>query len=200
MIKLITIVSSNIEPSQYNAVFAITAAVRGTSREKLYQVLGFESLKQRRWYRKLCCLFKLIKNQSPSYLFQLVASPNTKYFARNSENTPQLRAKQHFFKNSLFPSALKELNNLGPEIRKSKSICTFKSNILKFIRPKPNNVYYCHNPKGISLITRLRLGLSHLREHSLSIAFRTASFLFASALMIMKLTTYFTVLPMQTKE
>ena len=26
-------------------------------------------------------------------------------------------------------------------------------------------VDYCHKPKGIKLLTRLRLGLSHLREH-----------------------------------
>ena len=41
----------------------------------------------------------------------------------------------------------------------------FKSNILKFIRPSPNSVYNCHNPRGICLITRLRLSLSHLRGH-----------------------------------
>ena len=71
----------NIESVLYNAALAITDAVRGTSREKLYQELGFESLQQRRWYRKLCCLFKIMKSQSPSYLFQLVPS-------RNSENIP----------------------------------------------------------------------------------------------------------------
>ena len=60
---------------------------------------------------------------------------------------------------------MKELNNLDPEIRKYGSISIFKINILKFIQPKPNNVYYCHNPKRISLITRLHLGLSHLRGH-----------------------------------
>ena len=38
----------NIESIQYNAALAITGAIRGTSREKLYQELGFESLKQRR--------------------------------------------------------------------------------------------------------------------------------------------------------
>ena len=54
---------------------------------------------------------------------------------------------------------------LDPPIRKSKSVSIFKSNILKFIRPKPNNVYYCHNPKRIKLLIRLRLGLRHLREH-----------------------------------
>ena len=52
----------NIESIQYNAALAITGAVRGTSREKLYQELGFESLQKRRWYRKLCCLFKIINN------------------------------------------------------------------------------------------------------------------------------------------
>ena len=84
----------NIESIQYNAALAITGAVRGTSREKLYQELGFESLQQRRWYRKLCCLFKIINNQSPRYLFQRVPSRNTKYFSRNSENSPQVRTKQ----------------------------------------------------------------------------------------------------------
>ena len=43
----------NIESIQYNAALAITGAVRGTSREKLYQELGFESLRQGRSYRKL---------------------------------------------------------------------------------------------------------------------------------------------------
>ena len=85
----------NIESIQYNAALAITGAVRGTSREKLYQELGFESLPQRRWYRKLCCLFKTIKNQSPSYLFQLVPSSN-RYFSQNSENIPQLCTKHAF--------------------------------------------------------------------------------------------------------
>ena len=36
---------------------------------------------------------------------------------------------------------------------------------MNFIRPSPNSFFDCHNPKGITLITRLRLGLSHLREH-----------------------------------
>ena len=33
---------------QYNAAVAITGAIRGTSREKLYQELGLESLCKRR--------------------------------------------------------------------------------------------------------------------------------------------------------
>ena len=93
----------NIESIQYNTALAISGAIRGTSREKHYQELAFEYFQQRRWYRKLCCLFKKINNQSLSYLFQLVPSLNTRYFAQNSEHIPQLRTKHDFFKNSFFP-------------------------------------------------------------------------------------------------
>ena len=42
------------ESIQYNAALAIAAAIRGSSREKLYRELGLEFLKQRRWFRKFC--------------------------------------------------------------------------------------------------------------------------------------------------
>ena len=83
---------------QYNAALAITGTVRGTTREKLYQEWGFEYLQQRRWHRKHCCLFKVINDQSQSYLFQLVTSPNTRCFARNSENIPNFIQNMTFLK------------------------------------------------------------------------------------------------------
>ena len=43
---------------------------------------------------------------------------------------------------------------------------------MKFIRHKPNNVYYFHNSNGIKLLTSLRLGLSHLREHKFKPSFQ----------------------------
>ena len=58
-----------LELIQYNAALAITGTRRGSSREKLYQELGFDSLQQWRWYRKLCLFYKIIKNQSSKYLF-----------------------------------------------------------------------------------------------------------------------------------
>ena len=38
-----------IEFVQYKAALAVTGAIQGTSREKIYQELGLESLKSRRW-------------------------------------------------------------------------------------------------------------------------------------------------------
>ena len=46
-----------LESVQYNAALAMTGAARGSSREKLCQELGLESLHQRRWFRKLCYFF-----------------------------------------------------------------------------------------------------------------------------------------------
>ena len=46
-----------IERIQYKAALAITDAIKGTSQNKLYSELGFESLKFRRWFRKLCTIF-----------------------------------------------------------------------------------------------------------------------------------------------
>ena len=43
-----------IESVQYNASPAITAAIKGTSRLKLYNKIGLEPPKFRRWFSKLC--------------------------------------------------------------------------------------------------------------------------------------------------
>ena len=72
-----------LQSIQYNVALAITGAIRGSSREKLYQKLGMESLKQRRWFRKLCSFFKITKNQFPRYLFDKITSSRTSYRRRN---------------------------------------------------------------------------------------------------------------------
>ena len=64
------------ESIQCNACLAITGAIRGTSTEKIYQELGLESLKSRRWFRKLCHFYKIFNDKSPSYLFNLIPNFN----------------------------------------------------------------------------------------------------------------------------
>ena len=162
---------AKIESIQYNACLAITGTIRGTSREKIYQQLGLESLQLRRWYRELCLFHKVFKNEHPKYLFNLIPVRSTPYATRTVGNIPLTKTKHNFFKNYFFPSAIIEWNNLDPNLRNSKSISIFKEKILNFIRPSPNYFFDCHNPKGIKLITRLRLGLSHVREHKFKHSF-----------------------------
>ena len=62
-----------IESVQYNAALTITGATQGTSREKLYKELGLETLKSRRWLKKLCCFYKVKNSEIPSYLAGLTS-------------------------------------------------------------------------------------------------------------------------------
>ena len=55
-----------LESVQYNACLVITGAIRGTSKEKLYQELGLESLQLRCWYRKLGMLYKIYQKKVTS--------------------------------------------------------------------------------------------------------------------------------------
>ena len=47
-------------------------------------------------------------------------------------------------------------------------INVFKKNIVKFIRLGPNKAFNIYNPYCLKLLTRLHLGLSHLRGHKLN--------------------------------
>ena len=161
-----------LESIQYNACLVITGAIRGSSREKLHHKLGFESLQQRRWYRKLCCSYKIFKKESPRYLFNIIPTRNPFYITGNHTNIPLFKINHIFLKNSFFPSTIIEWNNLDPKLRNSDTYRTFKNTILKFLRPSPNSVFKCHNPQGIKFLTRLRLGLSHLREHKFKHSFQ----------------------------
>ena len=156
---------NKLESVQRNAALAITEAIKGSSREKLYPELGLESLKSRRWYRKLCLFFKLKKNKHPSYLFDMIPKVLWTRTTRNYNNIPLFNVKHEYFRKCFFPSTVIEWNKLDNNIRNSELVSTFKKQILKFIRPSPNSTFNVHNPHGIKLLTRLRVVLSHLREH-----------------------------------
>ena len=154
-----------IESIQCNAALATRGAIRETSREKLYHELGFESFVSKRSYRKLCSLYKVFKTQSPRYLFEVIPTAKRAYITRNNDKLPHFKVKHNYFKNYFFPSTVTKWNKLDLNIRTSESLSSFKSKVVKFIRPSENSIFLCNNPKGIQLLTRLRLGLIHLRDH-----------------------------------
>ena len=86
---------------------AITGAIQGTSREKIYQELGLESLRARRRYKRLSCIFKIAKEESPNYLINLI--PKIQRTTRTRINRmPTFHCRKDCFKNSFFPSTLKD--------------------------------------------------------------------------------------------
>ena len=83
---------------QYSACVALSEAIRGSSREKIYHQLGMESLQCWRWYRKRCLFYKILKENKPVYLFNLIPTKNSNYNARNTDKTTIFHSKQNFFK------------------------------------------------------------------------------------------------------
>ena len=156
--------SEKLEGVQYEAALAITGAIQGTSRDRIYQELGLESLKSRRWYKRLSCMFKIMNEHAPNYLINLIPKCEKTIRTRNS-HIPTYHCRTDCFKFSFFPATLSDWFNLDPSIRNSESISSFKSKSLSFIRPVQSNVYNIFDPQGLKLLTRLRLGFSHLNEH-----------------------------------
>ena len=65
-------VCEKLEPVQCKVALTITGAIQGTSSKKIYQELGLKSLRARRWYKRLSCMFKIVKEEAPNYLINLI--------------------------------------------------------------------------------------------------------------------------------
>lgn len=163
---------NKIESVQYNAALAITKAIRGTSRERLYEELGLESLSDRRWYRRLVFFFNIVSGTSPGYLGSLLPLKQSSYDQARSNLFRNFKTNNEYFKNSFFPYTVNEWNKLGPDLKNLLSISKFKTGLLNFIRPEMGPVYKIHDPRGLTLLTRLRVNFSHLREHKFRHNFR----------------------------
>ena len=98
------------ESVQYKVTLALTDALRGTSREIILQELGLRSWKSRRWFRRLCCMFKIIKNEAPSYLISLIPKREQTFNTRN-KHLPTYNCSTDYSKYSFFPYTLNDWFN-----------------------------------------------------------------------------------------
>ena len=153
----------------------ITGAIKGTSQLKIYDELGIESLKFRRWFRRSCVFYKIKTTQIPKYLYELLPTESETYNSCNRENVETYYCRTDLFKYSFFPYVIVEWNKLDVNLRNAKSFLIFRNSLMKIERPIQNPIYNIHDPMplamflplamGIKYLTRLRLGLSHLNDH-----------------------------------
>ena len=80
--------------------------------------------------------------------------------------------KSEYFKNSFIPNVIYEWNKLDPHIRSSASYNPFRNTLLQFIMPAQKKTLNINDSVGVKLLTRLRLGFSHPREHKFRHGFR----------------------------
>ena len=102
-----------------------------------------------------------MKEEAPNCLINFV--PKCETITRT--RIPTFNCRKKCFKYSFFSSALNDWFNLDLNIRNSESISIFKSKLLSFFRRVQTNIYNIFDPKGLTFLTRLRIGLSLLNEH-----------------------------------
>ena len=64
--------------------FAITGAIKGTSREKIYSKLGLQSLKDRFGTENYVSFYKILNSISPRYLSDIIRSTTRRHSSRNA--------------------------------------------------------------------------------------------------------------------
>ena len=144
---------------QYKAALAITGAIQGSSRKKLYQELGLEHLHQRRWMWRLCLFYKVFHRKVPKYIHSLI--PFMRISTRQPNTLTSFYCRTEYFQNYFLPYVIKEWNKLYPDKRSCQSYESFPKALLNFI--SENKILNIHD-HVTKLLTSLRLGLSHLRE------------------------------------
>ena len=84
-----------VEKIQYQTAIAITGTWQGSNRAKLYEELGWESLSDRRWCRRILQIVKIKNKMTPSYLSDKLPSIRRLLYRLGNTNTfHEIRCKQ----------------------------------------------------------------------------------------------------------
>ena len=155
-----------IENIQYKAALIITGTWMGTSRNKLYEELGWESLSDRRWSRRLFQFYKIHNNLCPIYLTdKLPRLRRPLYGNMNTNSYYGIYGRTNQRMNSFFPNSVNSWNSIDSELSNCTSLDVFKRNILALIRPPRKSTFDIHDSFGIKYLFQLRTGLSPLKRH-----------------------------------
>ena len=155
----------SIGSTQYQAALAVSGAWKGSNTSKLYEELGWGSLTDRRWYRRLLQFYKIINDLEPSYLKDIIPPLRRSLYGHPRHVFNEFRCHSFTFMHSFFPDSIKSWNNIGREFTSLSPISKFKEALLSVIRPAKKSVFAIHNPTGIKKLFQLRVGLTQLKSH-----------------------------------
>ena len=156
-----------VEKLQYQAALAVTGAWQGTSRVKIYEQLGWESLSDRRMSKRVLQLHKIIDGKTPAYLHDKLP-PNRNVVISLPNVFHEIRCRTDRYQNSFFPNAVSQWNTFISDFSDFPSFSDLKKHVISLIRPQPKDVFDVFQPTLLRYLFQLRLGLSRLRHHKKS--------------------------------
>ena len=143
---------------------------------KLWSELGWESLSDRRWFRRLSYFYKILNKQTPDYLYEhLPAQWDIPYNLRRRRNFDIPNRRTDRYSNSFYPYCISEWEKLSDEIQSSPTLSQFKNKLLLHIRDPQRPSFGIIDIPGIKLLTKLRVEFSDLRSHRFSHSFNCVS-------------------------
>ena len=140
------IFKNKIEKLQCKACLAVTGAIQGTSKEKLYEELGLHSL------------VEIVNGVLPDYLYSHLNFASQQNYLLRSAKASKIRpisTRIKSFKKSFFPYCINAWNNLKADIRNAKSISIFKKLIVN--KKHGNSLFSVYDPLCEKFLTCLRL-------------------------------------------
>ena len=159
-------ISFEIESIQYQAAKIITGAWDKSNKTKLYELLGWESMQDRRTMRKLVLLHQILNTKKPAYLYKIVERQlNSSQRLINRLEFRNFKSNSAKFTKSFFPSNIIDWNNLDIELRSAPNSKILKNRILNKIRPKKALYVDTKDNDKVKYLTMLRLKLSPLKAH-----------------------------------
>ena len=123
----------SLESTQYQAALAVPGAWKGSSTTKLYEDLGWESLPDRRWLRRLYQFYKIQNELTTSYLKEPIPQPRMFLCGQRRENVlHEIPCRTSRFLNSFYPDTTRSWNNIGFEFRNCSSLSKSKGEVHSF--------------------------------------------------------------------
>ena len=150
---------NSIERIQYQAALAISGTWKGTHLDNFYQQMGYESLTDRRYFRRLANLYKVHDNYTPP------VSRNTKSSIKNPFVWWPFRQRSScisFCRTNLYTSSFypHSLQACGPELKQAVSL-----SILKLIISPKGVIFGVPDIKGIKRLFQLPVSVGPLKDH-----------------------------------
>ena len=124
-------------------------------------------MKERRWFQRLRCFYKILNNQAPDYLYSLLSPPNKHCNTHSYSEIRQIFCRTGTFSNSFLPQTIKQWNKLDTSIYQAPSYSVFRKTLLDFIWPTANSTFGTNDVSGLKLLTRLCVSFSNLNEHKI---------------------------------
>ena len=136
--------------------------VKGQTLIKIYDQLGWKSLTDRRYCRRLLHFYKIQTAPTPSYMKDpLPLLKNHPYSTRSEFVLHELKCHSDCFINSFYPDSVRYRNRLSHVFRDSPNLQSFKKCLLAGYK----SIFGIHDSLGIRRLFQLRVGLSPLLGH-----------------------------------